>query len=192
MQQTDEAGAPAVQDRGRWWTLANGLTLVRCALAPVCAISVANGNTQVAFATFWLAVLTDYVDGPIARRRGEASALGGLLDHATDAFFVTCGAAALAFAGLAPAFLAPLIALAFIQYTLDSRALAGHRLRTSLIGRWNGIAYYVLLGTPITRDQLAIAWPGDALILALGWALVATSIASIFDRAQAWLKQSRA
>ena len=172
-------------------TVANGLTFVRVLLAPACALALMGEHAVSAFAFFWLAVATDYVDGPVARRRGEDSALGGLLDHATDAFFVSVGIAALAYRDLAPVPLAPLVALAFIQYALDSRALAGERLRTSLIGRWNGIAYYVLLGTPIVRDFLAWAWPSDDLIVVLGWALVASTSISMLDRARAWLHASR-
>ena len=71
---------------------------------------------------------------------------------------------------------------AFAQYALDSRALAGRPLRASALGRWNGIAYFVLLGIPVVRDGLAIGWPPDALVRVLGWALVATTCASILDR----------
>ena len=48
---------------------------------------------------------------------------------------------------MAPLVLPGLVAAAFVQYTLDSRALAGQRLRASALGRWNGIAYFVLLAT---------------------------------------------
>jgi phosphatidylglycerophosphate synthase len=185
---TKDVSVESPPERGSWWTLANGLTFVRVLLAPVCATAIMGGRPGLAFGVFWLAVLTDYVDGPVARYRGEASALGGLLDHATDAFFVTLGVAALAHLGLAPVALPALIAVAFIQYTLDSRALAGHRLRTSAVGRWNGIAYYVLLGTPVVRDCFGWAWPSDALVLGLGWLLVASTVVSIIDRGQAWLR----
>jgi phosphatidylglycerophosphate synthase len=39
-------------------------------------------------------VATDWLDGRIARRFGETSALGGFLDHVTDAAFVSLGLAA--------------------------------------------------------------------------------------------------
>ena len=60
-----------------------------------------------------------------------------------------------------------------------------------MLGRWNGIAYFVLLGIPVVRDGLGIGWPGDVLVLALGWALVASTLASMLDRAVA-LARARA
>jgi hypothetical protein len=52
----------------------------------------------------------------------------------------------------------------------------------SRLGRWNGIAYYVIVAVPLVRDALALAWPGAELVMALGWALVASTLASMIDR----------
>lgn len=169
----------------RWRTLANLFTLLRLAAAPLLALAVWGGATLAAFALFWGAVASDFADGRIARSRGEASSLGGLLDHATDATFVSLGLFAFAAKGALSFLLPVLIALAFAQYTADSRALKGRPLRTSRLGHWNGIAYFVLLGTPITRDLLGLTWPGVGLVSALSWALVATTLASMVDRAHA-------
>jgi cardiolipin synthase (CMP-forming) len=146
------------------------------------AWAISTHAAALALACFALAVATDLADGRVARRFGEASALGGFLDHATDATFVATGIASLAYVGIAPAPLAPLVLAAFAQYALDSRALAGRPLRASALGRWNGIAYFVLLGIPVVRDGLTIGWPADALVRVLGWALVATTCASMTDR----------
>lgn len=174
-----------------WRTWANALTALRLLAAPLCAAAIATGADAAAGLLFALAVVTDYVDGPLARRRGEASAFGGLLDHATDATFVSLCLAALAYRGAAPALLPLLIPLAFVQYMLDSRALAGAPLRASFLGRWNGIAYFVALGIPVVRDALSIGWPPDAWVLAFGWVLVASTLASMSDRALALLRRGR-
>ncbi|MCZ6463409.1 MAG: CDP-alcohol phosphatidyltransferase family protein [Proteobacteria bacterium] len=171
--------------RGRWLTWANGLTGLRLFAAPVCACAILAGAPHAAGWIFALAVASDFADGRLARRRGEASALGGLLDHATDATFVSLGLGALAYGGLVPALLPFLVAAAFLQYTLDSRALAGQPLRTSFLGRWNGVAYFVLLGIPVVRDFLGLGWPPPALVHGLGWLLVASTAASMCDRALA-------
>jgi phosphatidylglycerophosphate synthase len=133
-------------------------------------------------------VATDFADGRVARLRGEASRLGGFLDHAVDATFVVLGLAALAHAGVVPALLPPAIATAFVQYAIDSRVVSGGRLRASALGRWNGILYYVLLGVPVVRDGLGLGFPGDSVVRVLGWLLVLATLASIADRAWA-LKQ---
>lgn len=168
-------------------TLANALTMVRLVAAPLAALAVFRSNHEMALALFTVAVATDLADGPVARRRGESSALGGLLDHATDATFVSLGLLACAGRELVPLALPVLVAAAFLQYTFDSRALRGQGLRASPLGRWNGIAYFVLLGVPVVRDGLGIGWPPDGLILALGWALVASTVVSMGLRARAWL-----
>jgi phosphatidylglycerophosphate synthase len=161
-------------------------------LVPACGLAIATGLHWIAFACFWLAVTTDLVDGPVARRRGEVSAFGGFFDHATDAAFVATGLAALAYRGIVTPLLAPLVLLAFAQYALDSRVLAGRRLRTSKLGRWNGIAYYVLLGTPLTRNALGLDWPGYGFEALFAWVLVATTLFSMIDRAGALVLSAQA
>jgi phosphatidylglycerophosphate synthase len=184
-------GAGLPQGGQRWLTLANLLTLLRLLAAPLLALAVWRGASLAAGALFWGAVASDFADGRIARRRREASSLGGLLDHATDATCVSFGLLALAARGVLSVGLPILVVLAFAQYAGDSRALKGHPLRTSRLGRWNGIAYFALLGTPITRDLLGFPWPSDALVSAGAWILVVTTLASMIDRALALIALRR-
>jgi phosphatidylglycerophosphate synthase len=155
---------------------------LRLAAALPCAWAITEGATTLALSLFLLAIATDYADGPLARRRGEASDFGGLLDHASDALFVSISLGALALRSEVPYLLTPLVLLAFAQYVLDSRALAGRKLRASFLGRWNGIAYFVLAGTAIIRDGLGLDWPGASWVLVGGWLLVMTTLASMLDR----------
>ena len=173
----------------RWLTLANLFTLLRLAAAPLLALAIRHGAMRAAGVLFWGAVASDFADGRIARRRGEASSLGGLLDHTTDAIFVSLGLFAFALKGTLSLWLPVLITLAFTQYAADSRALQGRALRTSWLGRWNGIGYFALLGTPITRDLLGLAWPGDRMLSRLGGLLVVTTLVSMVDRAHALLSR---
>lgn len=166
----------------RWLTRANALTAARLAAAPLLYASILQGRVGLACLAFWLAVATDVADGWVARRYGEATPFGGLMDHGVDALFVVLGTTALACVDVLPAALPPLIALAFIQYTLDSRWLGGGALAPSSLGRCNGIAYYVIVAVPIMRDVMGIGWPGPELVSALGWALVASTLLSIADR----------
>ena len=177
--------------KGQWFTLANAITAIRLPLAPLCAWSILDGSVVTAFVCFGLAVASDFSDGRVARSRGEMSRLGGLLDHTSDALFVSAGLAALAFLGVVPWPLAPLVLLAFAQYALDSRVLAGMSLRTSQLGRINGIAYFALLGTPLVRDFLGLGWPRDGLVWLLGGLLVLSTLLSMGDRAQTWLFSRR-
>ena len=80
------------------------------------------------------------------------------------------------------------MALAFAQYAADSRALRGELLRASSLGRLNGIAYFVPLGTVVVRDALGLAFPADGWIRLLGWLLVGSTLLSMIDRAHALLR----
>ena len=166
----------------RLFTLSNGLTSLRLVAAPFFFCMLAGEIWSVAFVLFWLAVASDLLDGRLARARGETSALGGLLDHASDAIFVSFGQFALVATGRAPAFLPLLILVSFLQYALDSRILAGRSLRASPLGRWNGILYFLAPGVVVTREVLALSLPSDDVIRFLGWGLVFSTLISMLDR----------
>ena len=152
------------------YTPANGLSVARLLSALPCAYAVAVSNWPVAVAAFCFAVATDIADGPLARRRGEASPVGGLVDHATDALFCIAVLGAFAASGPYPVLLPFVIGVAFAQYVADSRVLAGKKLRASRIGRCNGIAYFVLAGTPIVRNAPRLVLAGRSAALRPGMA----------------------
>ncbi len=136
-----------------------------------------------------VAIVTDVYDGPMARAAGTASPGGMLFDHTTDFLFVTSGLAGAAMAGLVPALLPGLIVVAFSQYVLDSYFLHRQKqLRMSVLGRWNGILYFVpLVQIVIARMGSLPVLPGLAAVLVRPCAtlLVATTVLSIADRALA-------
>ena len=130
----------------------------------------------------WIAIATDIADGQLARHLRAQSNLGGVLDHGSDAVFVTIMLAALVYHDLVPLVLPVLIPVAFLQYMLDSKALAGKSLRTSILGRYNGICYFVLGGFPIMQHALQIYLIEASTIFWVGWGLVLSTIASMIDR----------
>jgi cardiolipin synthase len=177
-----------------WWQRrANALTALRALAAPALVVAILDQASVVAALLLALAVVTDLADGRVARRYGEATRAGGLFDHATDALFVSAGLGALAHEGLVPGLLPWLVAGAFVQYVVDSRAAAatGRSLRASSLGRWNGIAYYVALGIPVVRDSLGLGCPSAWLVQGFGWALVMSTLVSMSERALAWRRQRR-
>lgn len=171
------------------YTPANGLSAARLLSALPCVYAIATSNSGIAAAAFVFAIATDAIDGPLARRRGEASRIGGLIDHSADALFCIAALAALASTGVYPVVLPFIIAAAFVQYVADSRVFAGKELRASRIGRYNGIAYFVLAGAPIARNLMGWSWPSDALLHGIGWIFVATTAVSMIDRLQARMAQ---
>lgn len=167
--------------------MANLLSGLRLLLVVPFAHLVTSGgfaNAVWAAALFVLAIATDLADGPLARARGTESALGRALDHGADFLFVNSGLAAAAARGLVPWLLPLLVAVAFAQYVIDSYWLHRSReLRMSALGRWNGILYFVPLGGAILVElglEFLAAPTGW-----VAWALVASTLTSIADRALA-------
>jgi phosphatidylglycerophosphate synthase len=175
----------------QWLTISNGLTSMRLVSAPFFYCLIVNQSWWAACLLFWLAVASDIVDGRLARARGETSAFGGLLDHASDATFVTLGQVALVKAGFVPILLPIFIVAAFFQYGFDSRILAGRELRASFLGRWNGILYFFPPGVIVTREALGLALPPDQIVFMLGWALVISTLISMVDRLTSALSAGR-
>jgi len=164
--------------------MANALTAVRLLLALPFAFFMARGDRRSAiFALIaWVvALITDFLDGPIARRRGTVTAFSGTFDHTTDFLFVTSGLFAGALRGAFPWILPLLITAAFAQYVIDSYWIHRHaKLRGSKLGRYNGILYFV----PPVMDCLVRMGFGflAPLTTILVWLLVLTTLISMGQR----------
>ena len=90
-------------------TFANQLTLVRLvAVVPVMAALYLQfpGNRAVATVVYVLAILTDYLDGILARRSGKVTAFGKLMDSVADKALITTMFFALVAEGSMPAWIA--------------------------------------------------------------------------------------
>jgi phosphatidylglycerophosphate synthase len=174
---------------------ANALTATRLLLAAPVALALARQDLLgpwVLFVLVWAAIATDYADGRVARSAGTASAGGQLFDHLTDCLFVTTSLAGAAWSGLVTPILPVLIVIAFAQYALDSYLLYRQKaLRMSGIGRWNGIFYFVpiVVGAgarlPLFGGLAALL---TGTVNVLGYALAASTVLSIIDRALAPLR----
>lgn len=163
-------------------TLPNSLSLSRIALIPVIAWAILAGAGEVAIGVFCFVVVTDVLDGLIARRSQQVSHIGTLLDHGSDAVFVTAVSTVCAYLGLLPPLLPLLIAIAFIQYLLDSHVLEGASFRRSRLGRCNGIAYFVVTALAVVVHHYANDAVFVSAVRTLGWLLVATTLVSIAER----------
>ncbi len=164
-----------------FYTLANSLSLFRLVVAPILAWMILYNRWFAASFLLLLAILSDLFDGRIARKRKEASPFGGLLDHSCDALLVAILLFILNITHGIPLLLPLLVVGSFLQYVLDSKALSGYKLRTSFLGRSNGIAYYVLASICIFSEGLGIYIP-STLIIIFSWILIASTLASMFER----------
>ena len=175
-----------------WMTWANALSALRLLITGPCAYAIWRGAWPIAAALFALAVVTDVFDGIVARRRGQATPLGGLLDHSIDALYVTATLTALTLIGAVPVCLAPLVVASFAQYVWDSAALQGAPLRASVLGRWNGVGYYALVGAVVIRNALGFDWPSPLVVWIAGWLLIVSTLVSMCDRGVALWRIRRA
>jgi phosphatidylglycerophosphate synthase len=172
--------------------MANALTAARLLLVvPFTLLMLRDDRASALLAALVLAagIATDVLDGRVARRRATASARGTFFDHAVDCLFVTGGLAAGAARGV-PWVLPVLVVAAFGQYVVDSYWVHRQRaLRTSGLGRWNGILYFA----PLVGDVLARAGTEGVrpLVTALAWVLVLSTVLSMGERLWAVRQASR-
>jgi cardiolipin synthase (CMP-forming) len=72
----------------RIFTVPNILSFIRLGLVPVFLVLIIIGEDVWALATLVFSSVTDYLDGYIARRFGQITRLGQLLDPAADRLFI--------------------------------------------------------------------------------------------------------
>jgi phosphatidylglycerophosphate synthase len=170
--------------------IAHVLTATRVLLVAPVAVALARPgfiSPTALLALLCVAIATDYWDGRVARLTNTASARGQLFDHATDFLFVTAGLTGAAVSGIVTPVLPAVIVVAFGQYMLDSYLLHRQkRLRMSVIGRWNGVLYFVPL-VIISASRLELFSGVGSLLThtagVLGYLLVVSTLVSIVDRA---------
>ena len=91
---------PAVSDRVL--TVPNILSLLRLVLVPVFAWAILNGRDGLAFAVLAVSGITDYLDGYLARRWGQVSRVGQLLDPFADRLYILSTLLGLGWRGIVP------------------------------------------------------------------------------------------
>jgi len=163
-------------------TLPNLLSISRFFLAPVIFFTIMTSAWQWAALIFLFAIMTDLLDGYLARLWKQTSVLGGFLDHCSDAVFVATILLAESLLGWIPIALPFLVICAFIQYTLDSKTLSGQKLRSSSLGRYNGILYFVLAAAPISQEVFNFNLLTHDTIRIVAYLLCLFTIISMLDR----------
>ncbi len=89
--------------------LANALTSLRIALAPVFLVLYVHGERVRALAAFAAAAATDVLDGLVARAMRQPTRLGAFLDPIADKVLAACALFALAASGQLPLWLPLLV-----------------------------------------------------------------------------------
>lgn len=101
-QQEEETSGTSAVVSDRIVTIPNALSTVRLLLVPVFLALVLTGQDLAALVVIIVSSATDYLDGIIARRFGQITKLGQLLDPAADRLFIFAAVIALAVREVVP------------------------------------------------------------------------------------------
>lgn len=170
--------------------LPNTLTLARIFLVPLLVVVLLTRfEAQLVFgapkellgaAIFGVAALTDWLDGYLARRRRQVTALGQLMDPLADKLLITAAFVSLVQMGLAPAWMVAVILGRELGVTV-LRSLVhtrGVTIPASRLGKVKMVSQVAAILLLILGSR---AWP----LLVLGqialWAVLATSLWSAAD-----------
>lgn len=151
-------------------TVPNALSLVRILLIPVFVLLLVDEDTRLGGFIVMAAVLsTDWVDGVVARRTGQVTELGKVLDPFADRLAMVAALVTLVALELFPLWAALVVGVREVV-VLGAAVLiiltGGPRIDVRMLGKY--ATFTLMLGIPL------IAWgnaglPLDDLILVLGW-----------------------
>lgn len=118
-------------------TLPNVITLVRLGAVPalVYFLGVKGGN-GIALGIFLAASMTDWVDGYLARKLNQTTALGALLDPLVDKVLVTAALLGLVSQGLIPAWSVTLVLTR--EFLITGLRTAAMSANIVLAASWSG------------------------------------------------------
>jgi len=173
-------------------TIPNALSFLRILLIPVfVALIVHRPTTTAGLLVFAATVATDWVDGWVARRLGQVSDLGRILDPVADRLAIAAGLVALVIRGAFPLWAALLILIrdGFVLVA-GLVLLVGRRVRIEvrLIGKV--ATFSLMVGVPLVAwGELALALGQSALVV--GWALFGLGIVEYYVAAAVYVGDIR-
>ncbi|MYD44625.1 MAG: CDP-alcohol phosphatidyltransferase family protein [Gammaproteobacteria bacterium] len=173
-------------------TIPNTLSILRGASGFVFFAAITLDQWVLAFGVFVYAAISDLLDGPLARRFKQANSLGTRIDHTADCIFVFLGLLALSLhlKGAVPIVLPVVQLVAFVEYAAF-KSIRQSSMLPSKLGRYNGIAYFVVIGATTTQMALQINWIPFLWIYVLSWGLVVATLLSLCMRIKDRLTDDR-
>ena len=178
--------------------LPNSLTLLRIFMVPILVVILLTkfeGKELWGVAVFLVAAFTDFLDGYLARKRGEVTNLGKLLDPIADKLLVSAAFISLVEEGLAPAWMVVIIiGREFAVMGLRSVAATQRiTIPASVWGKYKMGSQVVAITLMIFGDH---PWgPAAAIgtkVRTLGWwALWVVVVLAVLSAADYFLKFSR-
>jgi len=166
------------------WTISNQLTIARVLLIPLFMVAFYLPSYLGYFGAtliFFIASMTDWLDGYLARTRGEVTAFGRFLDPVADKLLVAAALLLLVEADRAPALLAVVIigreiAISALREWLAEHA---HTVHVSMLGKLKTGAQMLAIGALLLHIEVsginmhllgeALLWIAAALTLWSGY-----------------------
>ncbi|MFQ5345239.1 MAG: CDP-diacylglycerol--glycerol-3-phosphate 3-phosphatidyltransferase [Mariprofundus sp.] len=142
------------------WTISNQLTIGRVLIIPVFMVAFlipGDLGHWLSGILFIIAALTDWLDGYLARSRGEVTPFGRFLDPVADKLLVASALVLLVSADMAPAFLAVIIigreiTIGALREWLAQRSTIVH---VSLIAKWKTAIQLIAISTLLLHVDIA-------------------------------------
>jgi cardiolipin synthase len=169
----------------RVYTLANLISVIRLMAIPVFLYLVIQDHLVAAFVLLVAAVLTDFVDGMVARRMNQITKLGQFLDPFADRLFIAATVIALAIQDVVPWAFVVAVMLRDALLGIGGIVMSRYGHATLPVKWWGKAATFgllfvlplFLLGTVITRFVsegagemiMMVAWPIAILALVVYW-----------------------
>jgi cardiolipin synthase len=174
-------------------TIPNVISFARIVSIPFFwALIVDRESTGAGIVAFSVVVATDWVDGFIARRTGQVSELGKVLDPVADRLVIAAGVVALVARGAFPLWAAvAIVARDAAVLIAGAVLLAGRRIRIDV--RWIGkLATFSLMCSIAWISWGALGYPlGEAATVG-GWVSFGVGIVESYLAAVVYLRDIRA
>ena len=173
-------------------TLPNLISAIRILLIPLFVGLIVDPDTTTAgLILFGVVVATDWVDGLVARRTGQVSELGKVLDPVADRLAIAAGLVALAIRGVFPWWAATLILIRDAAALIVGAALIW-RSHVRVEVRWIGkIATFSLMTAIPFVSWGALGPPLAEAATVIGWAAFTVGIVEYYVAAFAYLRDIR-
>jgi cardiolipin synthase len=173
-------------------TVPNLISTIRIVLIPAFVVLILDHDTTAAgLILFGFVVATDWVDGVIARRTGQVSELGKILDPTADRLAIAAGLIALAVRGVFPWWAAlSILVRDVVVIVVGLVVLLRGDLRIEV--RWIGkIATFSLMMAIPLVSWGALDLPLAAAATVVGWAAYAVGIVEYYIAAIGYLGDVR-
>src|SRR5512132_3291979 len=173
-------------------TVPNLISAIRILLIPLFVALIVDPDTTTAgLILFGVVVATDWVDGLVARRTGQVSELGKVLDPVADRLAIAAGLIALAIRGVFPWWAAALILVRDVAVFIVGVAVFW-RSEVRIEVRWIGkIATFSLMTAIPFVSWGALGLPLAEAATVIGWAAFAVGIVEYYVAAFDYLREVR-